>query len=167
MTATTHEIITLTMGEQHTAVVRATMPAAHLDGWLAGAFEAVDDYLARADLAPAGPAFARYACCDGEVAVEAGYPVSGEITGNAWVQASMLPGGPAAAIAHRGSQVDLERADIALRGWLEASGHQPAGPHWEVFHTDPLAEREPAQWRTDLVVPFRPDREPGGDPVTH
>jgi effector-binding domain-containing protein len=156
MTATIHEVTTLTVVEQLTAVVRATMPAAYLDGWLAGAFEAVDDYLARADIAPAGPAFARYACCDGDVAVEAGYPVPEEVPGNAWVQASMLPSGPVAIVAHRGSQADLDRADETLRGWIDATGHQPAGPHWEFFHTDPLAERDPQRWRSDLVAPYEP-----------
>jgi effector-binding domain-containing protein len=156
VTATTGEVTTPIMVEQLTAVVRATMPAACLDGWLSGAFEAVSDYLLRADIAPDGPAFARYAAVDGEVAVEAGYPVPVEIRGNAWVKPSMLPGGPAAVLPHRGSQADLERADDALRGWLHGNGRRPAGPHWEVFHTDPLAERDPERWRSDLVAPYEP-----------
>ncbi len=154
MTATTYEVTTLTRMEQLTAVVRATMPAAFLDGWLPGAFEAVDDYLTGAGIAPGGPAFARYAYCDGEVAVEAGYPVPVEIQGNAWVQASMLPAGPVAIVGHRGSQADLDRADVALRRWIDANGHQPAGPHWEVFHTDPLVEPDPLRWRSELVAPY-------------
>jgi effector-binding domain-containing protein len=158
MTSTTQEVTALTMAEQLTAVVRATMPAAILDGWLPGAFEAVYDYLVRADIALAGPAFARYACYDREVAVEAGYPVPDEVPGNGWVQPSMLPDGPAAAVPHRGSQADLYQADKTLRRWLDAGGHQPAGPHWEVFHTDPLAEPDPRRWRSDLVAPYEPEQ---------
>ena len=158
MTTTAYEVTTLTMAPQLTAVVRATMPPSYLDGWLEGAFEAVEDYLLRADIPVSGPAFALYACCDGEVAVEAGYPVQVEVPGDAWVQASMLPGGPAAVVPHRGSQADLGEADAAPRGWIVARGHQPAGPHWEVFHTDPLSESDPERWRSDLVAPY--DRTP-------
>jgi effector-binding domain-containing protein len=154
MIAPTYEVSTVTMVEQFTAVVRVTMPAAYLDGWLEGAFDAVDDYLARAGITPDGPAFARYAIWDGEVAVEAGYPVPVEVPGNGWVQASMLPGGPAAMVPYRGSQADLDRADEALRGWIAANDHQPAGPHWEVFHTDPLSEPDPELWHSELVAPY-------------
>lgn len=154
MIATMHDVRTVTVVQQLTAVVRATMPAAYLDGWLEGAFEAVDDHLVCAGIAPEGPAFARYAVCDGEVAVEAGYPVPVEVPGNGWVQASMLPGGPAAVVPYRGSQAELDRADEALRGWIAANDHKPAGPHWEVFHTDPLSEPDPELWRSELVAPY-------------
>jgi effector-binding domain-containing protein len=54
-----------------------------------------------------------------------------------------------------GSYESLDRAYAAVHRWLDDEGYAPAGPHWEVYFTDPAAEADPARWRTDIVVPYR------------
>jgi effector-binding domain-containing protein len=159
-TTTTHQtstyrVTTRLLADRYTAVVRAELPFDELPAWLIGVFQVVLDYLARAEIAPAGPPFARFAFLSNAAAVEAGFPVAGEIAGDGLVEPSTLPAGQAAVTTHWGRYEDLEQAYAACRRWLEDHGFEPAGPHWEVYHTDPNTEPDPARWRTDVVVPFR------------
>ncbi|HEY2949186.1 MAG TPA: GyrI-like domain-containing protein [Micromonosporaceae bacterium] len=155
MTAT-REIATCTLKRQHTAVVRAAMPAADLPGWLPGVFHAVTDYLERADAVVAGPAFACIELRPDDLRAAAGFPVAEPITGDGWVRPSTLPAGPAAVATHLGSCDAVESACAELDAWLAGQGLVPDGVRWEVYLTDPAAEPDPAQWLTHLVVPYRP-----------
>lgn len=156
MSATlTYEITAQVLPNRYTAVVRGEMPADELPAWLAGVYRTVHDYLGRVGVAPAGPPFARYAFLGHVVAAEAGVPVPHEIAGDGVVEPSTLPAGEAAVTSHYGPYEDVEKAYLACHIWLDNHGYRPAGPHWEVYHTDPNAEPDPARWRTDVVVPFR------------
>jgi effector-binding domain-containing protein len=138
-----------------TAVCRGEMPAAELPGWLAGPFRAVSDYLTNTRVAPTGPPFARFTFLGDTVAVEAGFPVPGEVGGEGAVEPSALPDGPAAVTTHAGRYEELDHAYAAIHAWLDAHGYAASGPHWEVYYTDPNAEPDPALWRTDVVQPYR------------
>lgn len=156
MSATlTYEISTQVLTGRYTAVIRAELPADELPAWLVGAFPAVHSYLTRAGIDPAGPPFARLALLGTVVAVEAGFPVPREVPGDGTVEPSTLPAGRAAVATHWGRYEDVEKAYLACRIWLDHHGFEPAGPHWEIYWTDPNAEPDPAHWRTDVVVPFR------------
>jgi effector-binding domain-containing protein len=151
----TYEIASRTLARELTAVIRGKLPPEELAGWLAGVFKTVHDYLLDSATEPVGPPFARYTFLADTVAVEAGFPVAGEIAGDGLVEPSALPGGTAAVIVHMGGYEDLDKAYAAVHDWLDAHGHVPAGPHWEVYVTDPTAEPDPHRWRTDIVVPYR------------
>src|SRR5262245_20344403 len=151
----TYDITEQVLTTRYTAVVRAELPADELPAWLAGVYRAVPDYLTKLGVDPIGPPFARFALLGCLVAVEAGFPVPREIPGDGLVGPSMLPDGKAAVTTHRGGYEGVERAYQACRDWLDRHGFVPAGPHWEVYHTDPATEPDPARWRTDVVVPFR------------
>jgi effector-binding domain-containing protein len=151
----TYDIESRTLTEQPTAVVRASLPADQIGGWLPGVYQEVMTYLAGAGVAPAGPPFARYDFHDHTVDVEAGFPVSSPVPGYQRVTPSSLPGGPAAVTVHYGRYEDLTAAYSALAGWLKEHGRDADGPHWEVYYTDPQAEPDPTRWRTDLIVPYR------------
>ena len=144
-----------TLAHSYTAVCRGEMPAPALPAWLAGAFHAVTDYLDRTHAERAGPPFARFTFLDRVVAVEAGFPVREEIAGAGPVEPSALPDGPAAVTTHAGRYEDLDRAYVAIHDWLESHHHAAAGPHWEVYYTDPNVEPDPTRWRTDVVQPYR------------
>ncbi|HEU4421497.1 MAG TPA: GyrI-like domain-containing protein [Pilimelia sp.] len=151
----TYEIKDCVLTEAYTAVVRGEMPVAELPAWMMGAFGAVHDYLRRSGVAPTGAPFARIAMLDGTVAAEAGFPVGREIAGDDLVEPSMLPEGHAVTLTHMGPYEEVERAYEAAHRWLDSHGYEPAGPHWEVYYTDPTAEPDPTRWRTDVVVPYR------------
>lgn len=154
-TQLTYEVTTEILTGQYTAVVRGEIPSDELPAWLAGVYRTVQDYLTRTGVAAAGPPFARFSFLGHLVAVEAGFPVPYEIPGDGLVEPSMLPDGPAAITIHWGPYDGLENAYEVCHSWLDSHGYQPAGPHWEVYHTDPFAEPDPASWRTDVVVPYR------------
>jgi effector-binding domain-containing protein len=156
----TYEITNHVLVDEYTAVVRGEVPRDELPGWLAGTFQAVYDYLRRAGIAPTGPPFARYTFLAGVVAVEAGFPVPYEIPGDDLVKSSALPAGHAAVTTHIGGYEDLDRAYLAIVSWLDVHGYELAGPHWEVYRTDPSAEPDPTRWRTDIVVPYRAAPQP-------
>lgn len=151
----TYDVTTRALTDRCTAVVRAELPVAELPAWLVGVFRTVRDYLARAGVDPAGPPFARLAFLGTVVAAEAGFPVPHEVPGDDLVEPSTLPDGPAAVTTHMGRYEDVDKAYLACLGWLDSRNLAPAGPHWEVYHTDPDVEPDPARWRTDVVVPYR------------
>jgi effector-binding domain-containing protein len=155
MTTLSHTITQTVLTDRCTAVVRGEMPADELPAWLSTVFGTVHDYLVRDGIHAAGPPFARFTFLGDLVAVEAGFPVPREVPGEGVVEPSTLPDGPAAVTSHYGRYEDVDRAYLACRAWLDDHGYQPAGPHWEVYYTDPRREPDPARWRTDVVVPFR------------
>jgi effector-binding domain-containing protein len=150
----TYDVRTEQLGRRLTAVIRGEMPAAQLPVWLPETYADVFAYLSEADVPPIGPPFARYTFLGDTVAIEAGVPVAAEVPGDGRVEPSSLPDGPAAVTTHVGRYEDLEQALDAVNGWLTAQGRRPAGPHWEVYWTDPNAEPDPSRWRTDVVVPY-------------
>jgi effector-binding domain-containing protein len=151
----TYEVRTEELRPTLTAVVRGEMPAAQMSAWLPDAYAAVFDYLRRAGVPPAAPPFARLTFLGDTVAIEAGVPVLTEVAGDGRVQASSLPEGPAAITTHVGRYEDVEHALDAVTRWLAGRGLQSAGPHWEVYYTDPTTEPDSDRWRTDVVVPYR------------
>jgi effector-binding domain-containing protein len=150
----TYTVSTCALTDRYTAVVRGELPAEELPAWLAAVFPVVAGHLRRVHTRRTGPPFARYAALGDQIAVEAGYPVAEEIDGDGLVEASTLPDGVAAVTTHAGRYEGLPRAYRAVLDWLAATGHVPAGPHWEVFRTSPYTEPDPARWRTDVVVPY-------------
>jgi effector-binding domain-containing protein len=151
----TYEINDRILVDQYTAVVRGEMAVEAMPGWLAEAYRTVYEYLNRIHGSPSGPPFARYTFLDGVVAIEAGFPVPDEVAGEDPVEPSTLPDGHAAVTTHMGRYEDLATAYGAVHRWLDERGLVPAGPHWEVYFTDPNAEPDPSRWRTDVVVPYR------------
>jgi effector-binding domain-containing protein len=151
----TYEITDQVLTDCYTVVVRGEMPTGEFAGWLREGYQSVFEYLAGAGIVPAGPPFARYTFLDGAVAVEAGVPVPHEVAGQGRVEPSTLPDGHAAVTVHTGRYEDLDKAYEALNRWLKDHDHSPAGPHWEIYFTDPNTEPDPARWRTEVVMPYR------------
>ena len=150
-----YEIHGTVLAEQPCAVVRATIPVDDMAGWLADAYREVAGCLGSLRMSPSGPPFGRFAFHDGLADVEAGFPVSAPILDRGRVTSSSLPAGPVAVTTHYGRYEDLAVAHKAVITWLEEHGTEPAGSHWEVYYTDPQSEPDPANWRTDLFVPYR------------
>jgi len=151
----TYHIESRTMTTQDTAVIRSSMPAARLPEWLAGVYDEVYRYLSEQAIPTDGPPFARFAVHGDAVDVEAGFPVPEPVPDGRRVTASRLPGGPAAVTNHRGRYEDLALAYQAVADWLKEHDREPAGPHWEVYYTNPANRPDPGTWSTDLVWPYR------------
>jgi effector-binding domain-containing protein len=152
----TYQIETKTLVEQPTAVAHAILPVVEIGPWLAKAYGHVAAVLASQGAPPAGPPFARYRKLgNGTFEVEAGFPVLSPIRARGEVRASILPGGPAANTVHTGPYDEMEPAYEALAEWVRSRGDELAGDAWEIYFSDPIAEPNPASWRTEIVQPYR------------
>jgi effector-binding domain-containing protein len=153
-----HEIESRTLDAQPTLVVRGKVATSEIKEFLGRAYHLV---AARADECGAhftGPPFARYRALDAEFTefeVEAGFPVVVQVPCRGEVEPSELPGGTAAATVHIGPYDAMQPAYEAMLRWIEARGWQPDGPAWEVYLSDPASEPDPAQWRTEIIQPYR------------
>lgn len=150
-----YEIMTKGLTRQATAVMRGEMPREQLGRWLATCYRGVYEHLRTIGVEPAGPPFARFTFLGDTVAVEAGFPVGREIAGDGGVEPSALPAGSAAVTTHLGRYEELEAAYAAIHAWLDEHGYAEAGPHWEVYFSDPATEPDARRWRTDVVAPYR------------
>lgn len=140
--------------EQPTATIHGTVSAGDISHWMPRAYESLFRHLASAGVEPAGPPYARYVVHDDAFEVEAGVPVTAPIAGDDQVHPGTLPGGPAAVTLHRGPYDTVDQAVEAVRQWVAEHGYQPSAELYESYLTDPVAEPDPADWRTVVVQPY-------------
>lgn len=119
-------------------------------------FPEVASYLEGTGASAAGPPFARFFdFTEDEADFEAGFPVAEPIAGEGRIAAGELPGGLAAVTTHVGPYEGLQDTHAAIGEWVLANGHDPSGPVWEVYATDPREEPDRSKWRTEVVWPLR------------
>ncbi|HTZ23887.1 MAG TPA: GyrI-like domain-containing protein [Streptosporangiaceae bacterium] len=70
---------------------------------------------------------------DDEPSVEVGVQVTRSFEPAGHVVASALPGGLVATATHTGPIAKIGDAHRAVRDWINANGHRPAGPYWEIY----------------------------------
>lgn len=104
----------------------------------------------------AGPPFSRYYSFSPEkVDMEAGIPVTAPMAGGDGVTAGELPAGKVAAMWHIGPYDTLSKSWMALASWMQEQGLESNGPCWETYWTDPSAEPDSSQWKTELCWPVK------------
>lgn len=151
-----YEIHAETRQAQPTAVCRAALTTAEIGPWLGRVYGAVAALLAARHAGPAGPPFARYHPLGaGRFEVEAGFPVNSQVQGEGDVQPSELPGGQVAVTVHTGPYDQMVPGYQALASWVADHGGETAGDSWEIYFSDPAAQPDPADWRTEIVQPYR------------
>jgi effector-binding domain-containing protein len=151
-----YDIKTTKLSPQDTAVVRATVPPARIGATLDSALPEIRSVLEQQGVAPAGPPFTRYFDYSEEEAdFEVGFPLEAPITPAGRVEPSELPGGRAAVTIHRGGYEGLQEAHDEIGEWVLAHDHDPSGPAWEVYVTDPREEPDSSRWETEVVWPLR------------
>lgn len=142
--------------EQPTLVTRARLRIPDIRGWIGPAFGRVMAAIQAAGSPLVGPPFARFEPVDGRLDtfdVEAGFPVSAPISATAEdLQASSLPGGPAAVTVHVGPYDEMTPAYDALEKWVVDHGGAVAGTPWENYLSEPVGD--PATWMNQVVLPY-------------
>lgn len=111
-------------------------------------------FLAGAGAHPSGPPYARTIWQAG-ADLEIGMPVPAPFAGNERVVCSELPRGNSAVSWHTGPYDQVRGAPEAIHAWVDAQGLTILGLPLEVYWTDPTAEPDPAEWRTEVVYPVR------------
>lgn len=153
-----YEVETRNLDAQPTLVVRGKVAMAEIKDFLERAYHLIAERTAECGAHFAGPPFARYRPLDAEFSefeVEAGFPVIVQVPCSGEVEPSELPAGPAAVTYHVGPYDEMKPAYDAVLAWVEEQGVVADGPAWEVYHSDPSAEPDPAGWRTEIIQPYR------------
>ncbi|MGH2960900.1 MAG: GyrI-like domain-containing protein [Solirubrobacterales bacterium] len=141
---------------QPTATIRVTTHPSRVGETFHEVLPEVLSYLERVGARPAGPPFARFFdYTDDEADFEAGFPVTEPVPGEGRIAAGELPGGPAAVTTHVGPYEGLQDTHAAIGEWVLAHGHDPSGPVWEIYVTDPREEPDSSKRRTEVVWPLR------------
>ena len=151
------EVESRELTEQPTLVMRTEATVAEIPDFLGLAYHATTAHAQKSGVEIVGPPFARYEMLNGPeggFAIEAGFPVSSIVDGSGDVEASALPGGPAAAIWHIGPYDTMQSTYAAAMAWIEEQGAVPSGPPWEFYYSDPTAEPDPTMWRTEVICPY-------------
>jgi effector-binding domain-containing protein len=70
------------------------------------------------------------------------------------IRAGMMKSGPAIVVHYFGSYTKMEPAYKTLQDWMKQNNKRVTGPPWEVYVTDPVAEKDTAKWQTDVYYPL-------------
>lgn len=139
------------LDETATAVIHGVVPMAEIAGFFDRSFTELATVLDRQGIAPAGPAFARYAGPPGETAdLEVGFPVHDSVAPEGQVHPSSLPAGRVAHLVHAGGYDQLGEAWGRLGAWIAGQGLTPGADLWEVYVTEPSPDMDPVDLRTAL-----------------
>ncbi|WCO65496.1 GyrI-like domain-containing protein [Iamia majanohamensis] len=137
--------------EVTTAVVHGVVPMAEIVAFFDSSFSEVAAALADQGIAPAGPAFARYAGPPGATAdLEVGFPTHDPVSPHGEVRPGSLPAARVARTVHAGGFDGLGEAWASLGAWIDAQGLTPGPDLWEVYVTEPTPDMDPADLRTEL-----------------
>lgn len=151
------EIESRELPQQPTLVMRTEANVEGIPGFLGRAYGATAAHAQKSGVEIVGPPFARYVMLNGPesgFSIEAGFPVSDAAEGSGDVEASSLPGGPAAATWHIGPYETMQPTYAAIVEWIDNQGAAPSGPPWEVYYSDRATEPDPAAWRTEVIWPY-------------
>ena len=125
------------------------------------------EWLGRHEVSPAGDVFFRYELIDmaGDLVIEVGVPVSGDVPGGGDIVTGVLPAGRYVSSVHVGHPDQLMDATARLLAWGEDAGvtwdatDAPAGTRWgcrlEIYLTDPAEQPDMDQWVTQLAFRLR------------
>ena len=152
-----YEIESRVLAVTPTLVMTTKTGLAGIPGFLARAYAETARFIENSGAKVAGPCFARYRLLgdpDGDFEIEAGFPLMGPAAGEGEIVASTLPGGDVAVTMHVGPYETMEAAYSAIKAWVKDHDGQPAGPAWEVYYSDPAAEPDSANWRTEIYQPY-------------
>lgn len=138
------------------AVLEVTLPYSDIKEVMAKGFGQLMEVVQKQGATPTGPPFAKYLDISDENAwqVVLGIPVDKNIEADGDVKSEELLGGKVAIATHVGPYENLKQTWDAFNEWMESSEHTANGAPWESYVTDPTADSNPAEWRTDIYWPI-------------
>jgi effector-binding domain-containing protein len=146
-------------GPQPVAGIRDTVPTSDLVQFFADACREIHAYLSEIGVAVTGPPLSIWHSSPGEIPhgfdVETCIPVEHGVPARGRIRPGELAAGTIASTVHEGPYDDMGAAFDAVWSWIEAEGHEPAGPPRDVVLVGPDQTDDPAEFRTAIVYPIR------------
>ncbi|MFH1149155.1 MAG: MerR family transcriptional regulator [Actinomycetota bacterium] len=152
------EVETKDLANQPVLSIRFKTSMAGIGDAVGVAFGKIFGYLGQTGTPPAGPPFALYydmEMKEEDIDMEICVPVSGETEGAGEVVGRVVPGGSAVSTMHAGPYDQVGGAYEALMTWMKENGYEPAGPAREVYLVGPDKVQDPAEYRTEVLIPAR------------
>lgn len=151
----TDPVTVTTRDPQPVLLIRRRVPASQLQPALAECLPAVFLLCQRRGYPIVGAPFTRYLeMSRGQFTIEAGIPIgTSGAAGEGEIESSALPGGEVAVAVHAGPYDTLGETHARLEQWAAAHSRATGAP-WESYLTDPGDHPDPADWRTEVVLPL-------------
>ena len=150
--------------EQAYAAIRTKVSMKDIPTVLPPLFPEMFAWLAKNNIAPAGPPFIHYLSMDkdDQLQVAVGIPVQNPVTGDGRVVGGAFPAGTYASVIHTGNYSHLREAHMTLDSWLDANGWKDKrqathhgmqyGPRTEFYPNDPKVETNPDKWESEITI---------------
>jgi AraC family transcriptional regulator len=150
-----YKVTTTEVAAQKALVVKGKVKVQQAGEAIGVALGKVGEYLESKGQRPSGAPFTRtFAFENGELDFEAGFPVSGAVSGQGSIIGTELPKATVATTMHVGPQDGSEKAYEAIHAWMGANGKSAAGAPWEVYLTDPSTTPE-SESQMQVFFPIR------------
>ena len=143
----------------HAMAIRRRVTMDQLPTFFGEAYSQLEEYFARKGGKVAGQPFAAYYDVhDGEVDIEAGFPVVFDVLENLPAEGEIhpvdYPGGEAIEYVYFGPYDGMGLAYDDVAKWLLEHHHRATGPGREVYYSDPGEKPNPEDWETHIVQRF-------------
>lgn len=143
-----------------TACIRVKIPRIDMGKTLSVLFPELYREIAKQGNTPIGPPFSRFhSAADGQIDLEAGFPVAKTMREAGRVKASELPAGKTAQTWHYGNYTELPKTYARMEAWIQEQGFEKNGASWEIYWTDPGQEKDVSKWKTRVIYPVRKARK--------
>lgn len=123
--------------------------------FLGGSYQKIGVVIKKQNLTMSGAPFAiYYTDSQTEWEMDACVPVSASAKNEGDVKAGKMNSGNAVVAHFFGSYDQTKIAYTVLKEYIASHNKQIVGAPWEVYITDPMAEKDTAKWQTDVYFPI-------------
>ena len=140
--------------------IREVMPMNEIAEKVGKLFDEMAVWVEQRGLKLNGAPFIRYHVIDmdGDLEIEVGYPVDGEVSGDNRVEVGTIPTGRYLTAIYTGDYPNLMGATADIMAWAEQ--HKVAwdvhgnmwGGRFEFYITDPMQEPDSSKWQTEIAI---------------
>jgi AraC family transcriptional regulator len=152
---TMNEVTLVSTEERHTVSIQGRVKMPDIPQFVGEAYSEIWMEIKRNNWEITGPPFAYYrSWSDGEVDIDCGFPVKGQVVGTDRIRPFTLPAVKAARALHKGPYMDLVRTYEMVERWIKAKGMEPADQMWEYYLNDPTMVSQ-EELMTEIIWPIK------------
>lgn len=152
-----YKVVEIELQPGYAVVMPGKIREQEFESFFSTAFPAADAFIKKNNLKPTGAPFAIVYNYNpaGFTDLDAGIPIEGNATSTGLLKVIELKGGKAVKVDYYGPYSDSGFAHEAIDKWLKAKNIKSTGAPWEVYVTDPKAEKDTMKWLTEVIYPIK------------